>query len=87
MCIRDSHSVGGMFAVRDGKWKLIFGNGSGGRAKPRGKNFEKPYQLYDMASDAKETTNVADQHVDVIQRLTKSLETIRGSVEPLKKAG
>lgn len=81
------HSVGGMFAIRDGNWKLIFGNGSGGREKPRGKNFQKPYQLYDMSVDTAERTNVATQHPDVVERLTSSLEKIRGSVEPLKKAG
>ena len=26
------HSVAGMFAIREGRWKLVAGNGSGGRA-------------------------------------------------------
>ncbi|MEL6898461.1 MAG: arylsulfatase, partial [Planctomycetota bacterium] len=30
------HSVAGMFALRDGPWKLIAGNGSGGRQRPKG---------------------------------------------------
>ena len=30
------HSSGGMFAIRDGRWKLVAGNGSGGREKAVG---------------------------------------------------
>jgi len=45
------HSSGGMFAIRDGRWKLIAGNGSGGRQSPRGKAFTRPYQLYDLQTD------------------------------------
>ena len=71
------HSVGGMFAIRDGKWKLIAGNGSGGRAKPRGKPFAKPYQLFDMEADVEESNDVAAAHPDVVAKLTKQLEMIR----------
>ena len=45
------HSAGGMFAIRDGKWKLVLGNGSGGREQPRGKPFDKPYQLFNLVAD------------------------------------
>ena len=45
--------------VRDGDWKLVLGNGSGGRQQPRGKPFEKPYQLFDLSSDIGEETDVA----------------------------
>ncbi len=77
------HSVGGMFAIRDGDWKLIFGNGSGGREKPRGKSFHQPYQLYNLATDPRETKNVVEHHRHVVERLTESLRAIRGSVEPI----
>ena len=36
------HSSGGMFAIRDGAWKLVFGNGSGGRQEPRGVAADNP---------------------------------------------
>lgn len=71
------HSINGMFAVRDGKWKLVLGNGSGGRAKPKGEPFGKPYQLYDMEADPSETTDLASQYPEVVERLTETVERIR----------
>ena len=73
------HSVGGMFAIRDGKWKLILGNGSGGRETPRGKPFGQPYQLFDLSVDVGESHDVASQHPDVVRRLTDFLTTIQDS--------
>ena len=73
------HSADGMFAIRDGNWKLIAGNGSGGRAKPKGTPFERPYQLYDLASDISESTNLIDKHPQLAKRLEQQLESIRQS--------
>lgn len=72
-----NHSVNGMFAIRDGKWKLVAGNGSGGREAPRGKPFTKPFQLFDLSADIGETNNVAEQYPEVVERLTDQLEKIR----------
>ncbi len=71
------HSSNGMFAIRDGKWKLIAGNGSGGRQSPRGAAFERPYQLYDLEADPSETENQVDSHPEVAARLEASLNSIR----------
>jgi arylsulfatase A-like enzyme len=71
------HSVAGMFAIRDGNWKLVAGNGSGGRQAPRGKPFGRPYQLFDLSSDMAETTNVLDSNPEVVKRLESQLEEIR----------
>ena len=71
------HSSGGMFSIRDGKWKLVAGNGSGGREKPTGKPFEKPYHLFDMTRDISERTNVIDKNPEVAMHLEKTLEGIR----------
>jgi len=71
------HSVAGMFAIRKGRWKLVAGNGSGGRQKPKGKPFGKPYQLYDLEADLAEAHDVATQHPDIVARLTAELEAIR----------
>jgi len=73
------HSIAGMFAIRDGKWKLVFGNGSGGREKPKGKPFGKPYRLFDMTKDISERTDVLDQHPDLVKRLEAELDKIRSS--------
>lgn len=74
-----NHSASGTFAVRDGRWKLILGDGSGGREKPRGKAFGKPYQLYDLDADLAETTNLVDTHPDVVARLTDAAWDIIGN--------
>ena len=71
------HSAAGMFAIRSGKWKLVLGNGSGGRAKPKGKPFEKPWHLYNMEDDPSEANNVIDAHPEVVARLKAELERIR----------
>jgi arylsulfatase A-like enzyme len=74
-----NHSANGMFAIRDGKWKLVLGNGSGGREKPRGKPFERPYQLFDLSKDIGETTNVIEDHPEIAKRLEKIVEEYRSS--------
>ena len=66
-----------MFAIRAGKWKLVAGNGSGGREKPRGKPFERPYQLFDLSTDLAEKHNVIEEHQEVAQQLESQLEKIR----------
>lgn len=71
------HSGGGMFAIRDGRWKLVAGNGSGGRERPRGKPFTRPYQLYDLVTDPSERRNVYDSHPAVALRLEAELERLR----------
>ena len=73
------HSSGGMFAIRDGQWKLVLGNGSGGREQPKGQPFEKPYQLFNLSSDLSERTNVITEHADVAAGLERTLEQIRWS--------
>jgi arylsulfatase A len=70
------HSSNGTFALRDDKWKMVFGSGSGGREKPAGKPFEKPYFLFDMETDPSETINVIDVHPDIASRMEKLLKTI-----------
>lgn len=71
------HSASGTFAIRDGDWKLVAGSGSGGREKPRGKAFEKPYHLYNLAQDIGETKNLIAANPDIAERLEKRLEELR----------
>ena len=71
------HSSAGMFAIRAGKWKLVLGNGSGGRERPAGKPFVKPYQLFNLESDIEEQHNVIDQYPDLARRLEATCLSIR----------
>ncbi len=67
-----------MFAIRDGRWKLIAGNGSGGREKPAGKPFDQPWMLFDLSADPGEQKNVAEENPEVFERLKKTLLEIKG---------
>ena len=71
-----NHSSNGMFAIRNGHWKLILGNGSGGRAQPRGKPFAKPYQLYNLSDDLAETRNLVEGNADAVAKMESEFEKI-----------
>lgn len=68
-----NHSANGTFAIRDGKWKLVFSDGSGGREKPSGKPFATPWKLFDLSEDPTESNDVAAAHGDVAGRLSAEL--------------
>ena len=66
------HSGSGYLAVREGPWKLNLFRGSGGSLAPQRlelKAGEPPFELYNLKSDWRETTNAHDQHADVVNRL------------------
>src|SRR5690606_32935310 len=70
------HSADGMFAIRQGYWKLIEGLGSGGFSAPRR---EKPTpggpegQLYNLADDPREQKNLYLEKPEIGSRLSKLL--------------
>jgi arylsulfatase A-like enzyme len=70
------HSGNGMFAVRQGKWKLILGRGSGGWSGKGGEG-DPHVQLYDMAGDPSETKNLCNEHPDIVKSLSALLEKYR----------
>ncbi len=73
------HSIAGMFAIRDGLWKLVAGNGSGGRERPRGEPFARPYKLFDMSTDVSERNDLIGKYPAVADRLETILDKIRNS--------
>ena len=71
------HSAAGMFAIRSGRWKLVAGNGSGGRQQPKGKPFATPFQLFDLDADIEESKDVAADFPEVVAHLTAELQRLR----------
>lgn len=76
-------------AVRMGRWKLHFPHGYNTLAgRPGGKGGTPvPYQqakidlaLFDLENDAGETTNVADQHPDVVARIQRLADRMRAEL-------
>jgi arylsulfatase A-like enzyme len=70
------HSSSGMFAIRDGDWKLVLGNGSGGRQQPRGKAFERPYFLANIKTHGDEQENFAEAEPAIAKRLEEIFQKI-----------
>ena len=70
------HSASGMFAIRDGDWKLVLGNGSGGRQQPRGRAFEKPFFLANLKEDPAEKTNQVETESKVAAALEKAFRKL-----------
>ena len=84
------HSSRGVFAIRQGAWKLILGRGSGGFSRPhtiQPEPGEPPGQLYHLADDLAETSNLYLQRPEVVAQLRSLLETYRrqGRSRPLGK--
>jgi arylsulfatase A-like enzyme len=71
-----NHSSGGMFAIRNGDYKLVLGNGSGGRQHPRGKAWKKPYQMFNLSDDIFETKNIIDKNKKLAEQMEKNLKKI-----------
>ena len=72
------HSINGSFAIRQGKWKLIFCSGSGGWSYPRPKETKElnlnPVQLYNLEKDIAEKNNVAEQNPELVKELTALMQ-------------
>ena len=66
-----------MFAIREGDWKLILGNGSGGRQQPKGKPFAKPYILSNIRADQAETKNHSETESKIASRLEAAFVEIQ----------
>lgn len=73
------HSSGGRFAIRQDEWKFIDGRGAGGMNYGKEIPDVKPaageplVELYNLAEDPREMTNLASARRDVVERLTALL--------------
>lgn len=73
------HSINGSFAIRQGKWKLVFCPGSGGWSAPRPNRDDATHlpdlQLYDLEADVGEKHNVQAENAVVVSHLTNLLDS------------
>ena len=71
----------GKFAVRQGDWKLLLAQDGGGIGSDerRFDPAQPPAQLYNLADDLAERTNLYEQRPDIVARLTALLGKIRDS--------
>jgi arylsulfatase A-like enzyme len=67
-------SIGGVPAVREGSWKLILAQGSGGWGK--GGDQSQPVQLYNLAKDLGETKNLAAEQPERVEQMKALLEKL-----------
>lgn len=65
------HHGRGQFAIRDGRWKLVFDKHPDDRGSPG-----PPAELFDLGADPAETANVLSEHPDVAQRLQHRAQEI-----------
>lgn len=81
-------SVNGSFAIRDGDWKLALCPGSGGWSYPRpGRDKTAdlpPMQLYDLANDPGETSNLIAEHPERVKTMQAAMQQAirRGRTTP-----
>jgi arylsulfatase A len=61
LMIWDFHNYGGLVAIRDGQWKAV--------RRDLLKKTPAPWELYDLETDPEETTNLAAENPEVIERL------------------
>lgn len=73
------HSGNGMFAVRKGDWKLVLGNGSGGRENPKGESFVEPYQLFNLKNDLSEKNDLITDFPSIAADLEETCLKIKGN--------
>jgi arylsulfatase A-like enzyme len=76
------HAMDGMFAVRNGDWKAVFGSGSGGFSEPK-RYIPQPNepigQLYHLHAALRENLNVWAQYPEIVDSLAEILAEYRTS--------
>ena len=75
-----NESSGGLYAVRNGSWKLIEGRGSGGFSQPvtyQPKPGEAKGQLYNIKTDPSETINLYLTDAEKVKQLQYMMDSIK----------
>ncbi len=67
------HSISCMFSIRQGNWKYIEGQGSGGWSTDESTTKELTSQLYDLEADPSETINLIKQKPKLANELKERL--------------
>ena len=69
----------GYLAIHHNNWKAIFGTLGGGSSEAPADTASDPTigQLYDLARDPSETTNLWDEYPELVQRLRGQLDAIQ----------
>jgi len=77
--VNDSHK--GLYSIRQGPWKLIFGKGGGGLGwSEEDKKESHTYkQLYNLEEDLGEKNNLVDKYPGIVKELTKRFDEIKNS--------
>ncbi|MEM7144873.1 MAG: arylsulfatase [Verrucomicrobiota bacterium] len=73
------HSDAGVFAIRQGNWKLMLdARGGSQRWNPKDERFDKNNEvlLFDIVRDPSERTNLADQSPEIVENLKRELAHI-----------
>jgi arylsulfatase A-like enzyme len=68
---------GGPLALRDGQWKCIPPRPGAAQGKNSEAGFSQEPQLYNLVDDPGETTNLAGQHPERVNKMSEMLEQIR----------
>jgi len=77
------YHLGDLRAVRSGKWKLHLSR----RESRGGQTRVVPPQLYDLEADIGEQNNLAEEHPDVVERLSALAEACREDLGDGKRPG
>jgi arylsulfatase A-like enzyme len=76
------HSASGVFAIREGDWKLVLGRGSGGFTAPvkiAPQPGEPAGELYNLRQDPHEDRNLYAANPEIVARLSAQLKRIQDS--------
>jgi arylsulfatase A-like enzyme len=73
------HSGNGVFAIRQGDWKLILGKGSGGFTRFKPAADAPAGQLYHLGDDPAEQINLYSGKPEIVEKLSQLLKLTRSS--------